>query len=51
MNGAAYVNEKLADEYQDLFELIDMLIMLKAPDFSNILDWRLQQENKLKQKK
>ncbi len=44
-----YVNEKLADEYQDLFELIDMLIMLKAPDFSNILEWRLQQENKLKQ--
>ncbi len=45
----AYVNEKLRDEYQDLFELIDLLIMLKAPDFSNILEWRLQQENKLKQ--
>lgn len=45
-----YVNEKLAGEYQELFKLIDMLVMLKAPDFSNILDWRLQQENKLKQK-
>lgn len=46
----AYVNKKLSDEYQSLFELIDMLIMLKAPDFSNILEWRLKQENKLKQK-
>jgi D-glycerate 3-kinase len=44
----AYVNAKLADEYQDLFKLIDLLIMLKAPDFSNTLEWRLQQENKLK---
>jgi len=45
-----YVNDQLAGQYQRLFELLDMLIMLKAPDFSNVLEWRLQQENKLKQK-
>ena len=27
-----------------------MLIMLKAPDFSNVIDWRLQQEKKLSEK-
>ena len=46
----AYVNAKLALEYQELFKMLDMLVMLKAPDFSNILDWRLQQEEKLKEK-
>lgn len=45
-----YVNEQLAGEYQELFELLEMLIMLKAPDFSNVLEWRLQQENKLREK-
>lgn len=45
-----YVNDKLANEYQELFKMLDMLLMLKAPDFSNILDWRLQQEEKLKEK-
>ncbi len=45
-----YVNEQLAGEYQELFKLLDMLLMLKAPDFANVLEWRLQQENKLKQK-
>jgi len=44
----AYVNKKLTVEYQELFKLLDLLIMLKAPDFSNILEWRLQQENKLR---
>jgi len=47
----AYINQKLAGEYQDLTDTLDMLIMLKAPDFSNVLDWRLQQENKLKEQK
>lgn len=46
----AYVNSKLAAEYQELFKMLDMLLMLKAPDFLNIIDWRLQQEEKLKEK-
>ena len=46
----AYVNDRLAGEYQELFELLDMLIMLKVPDFSKVLEWRLQQENKLREK-
>jgi D-glycerate 3-kinase len=44
----SYVNKKLTDEYQQLFALLDMLVMLKAPDFSNVIDWRLQQEEKLR---
>ncbi|MGA1741640.1 MAG: hypothetical protein ACO4AC_05675 [Pseudohongiellaceae bacterium] len=46
----SYVNEKLATEYQELFAMLDMLVMLKAPDFSNVIDWRLQQEEKLQAK-
>tara|TARA_R110000772_G_scaffold183368_5_gene294525 strand:- start:363 stop:1253 length:891 start_codon:yes stop_codon:yes gene_type:complete len=42
-----FVNEKLASEYQVLFSKIDMLLMLKAPGFENVLEWRNQQERKL----
>lgn len=46
----SYVNEKLVIEYQELFAKLDMLVMLKAPDFSNVIDWRLRQEEKLQAK-
>ena len=46
----AYVNKKLAVEYRELFDMLDMLIMLKAPNFLKTIDWRLQQENKLRMK-
>lgn len=42
-----YVNEKLASSYPSLFELIDTWVMLKAPDFDCVFNWRLEQENKL----
>jgi len=42
-----YVNEQLAVFYPNLFELIDIWIMLKAPSFECVFNWRLEQENKL----
>jgi D-glycerate 3-kinase len=45
-----YVNQQLALHYPKLFDLIDQMIMLKAPDFDCIFEWRLEQEQKLEQK-
>lgn len=42
-------NEFLATNYQELFETIDWLLMLKAPGFDAVYDWRLLQEKKLAQ--
>ncbi len=42
------VNNSLKNEYKKLFNKIDKLVYLKAPDFSHILNWRLKQEQKLK---
>ncbi len=41
------VNMKLAEEYQSLFKLIDYLIVLEAPSFDSVYEWRLLQEQKL----
>ena len=43
-----YANKKLAEEYQQLFSLIDRIVMLKAPGFHTVQAWRLQQEHKLR---
>ena len=43
-----YVNQQLRDVYPELFSLIDTWIMLKAPSFDCVYQWRLEQENKLK---
>ncbi len=45
-----YVNQQLAGEYQRLFGLLDTLVMLKAPSFDSVFNWRLEQEQKLGQK-
>lgn len=45
----AFVNQKLANEYSDLFALIDILVMLKIPNFEKVHEWRSLQEHKLKQ--
>lgn len=42
-----YVNTVLAGEYQELFALLDMLIMLKIKDFELVYQHRLQQEQDL----
>ncbi|ETN91533.1 nucleoside triphosphate hydrolase domain-containing protein [Gammaproteobacteria bacterium MOLA455] len=41
------VNQALAGEYQVLFGLLDELIMLQAPSFESVFNWRLEQEEKL----
>lgn len=41
-----YVNRRLA-EYQPLFEVIDVLAMLKAPSFEKVYEWRALQEKEL----
>lgn len=43
-----YVNRQLG-EYQPLFAMLDLLIMLKAPSFTQVYEWRLLQEEKLRE--
>ncbi|AWF79914.1 kinase [Microbulbifer sp. A4B17] len=43
-----YVNQQLAGAYQDLFSLIDVWVMLKAPSMQCIVEWRKLQEHKLR---
>lgn len=42
-----YINLQLKTCYRSLFACLDLLIMLKAPDFDCIRRWRLEQERKL----
>ena len=45
-----YVNKELAGDYQLLFDQLDYLLMLKAPDFEQVYQWRQKQEHKLAEK-
>lgn len=45
-----YVNDCLKGEYQVLYGMLDRLIMLKAPNFESVFNWRLEQEQKLRAK-
>ena len=45
-----YYNNKLKNEYLKLFNKFDSLIYFKSSSFSNVLKWRLKQENKLRKK-
>ena len=42
-----YVNQQLKEIYPPLFELLDALVFLSAPDFDCVLRWRTEQEEKL----
>ena len=42
----SYVNQQLKQNYQGLYQRIDHWIMLKAPSFDSVHEWRLEQENK-----
>ena len=42
-----FVNEKLISEYKTLFDKLDHLIVLQAPSFKCVYQWRLLQEKKL----
>lgn len=43
-----YANRALATTYQVLFEKIDLLVLLAAPSFDHVYQWRLQQERELR---
>jgi D-glycerate 3-kinase len=45
-----YVNTCLAGDYQTLFSGVDYLLMLRAPSFRCVADWRGEQEKKLAQR-
>lgn len=45
-----YVNAQLQLGYRELFAMLDARIMLQAPSFDCVFRWRLEQEEKLKQK-
>ncbi len=45
-----YVNQALTGSYQQLFTMVDQLVMLQAPSFDRVFQWRLEQEQKLVQK-
>ena len=45
-----YVNDALSADYQPLFSELNMLVMLAAPGFEQILEWRSLQEEKLRRR-
>ncbi|WDE14429.1 kinase [Thalassomonas haliotis] len=45
-----FVNHQLAQYYQPLYPYMDLWLMLKAPSFNCVYRWRLEQEQKLRQK-
>ena len=42
-----YVNDQLKGVYANLFDLLDVLIMLKVPSFEHVFAWRGLQEQRL----
>lgn len=42
-----HVNAQLSGAYQELFSMIDVLIMLKVPSMDAVFEWRSLQEKKL----
>ncbi len=44
-----HANEALLNDYQPLYPLMDLWLMLKAPSFDVVYQWRSEQEQKLAQ--
>ncbi len=44
----SYVNTCLAEQYAHLFTRLDALVLLAAPSFDCVLEWRQQQERELR---
>ena len=42
-----YVNQQIEGRYQDVNQMMDVWIMLQAPSFECVYQWRLEQEQKL----
>jgi D-glycerate 3-kinase len=45
-----YVNTQLQNHYQPLYGLMNEWVMLKAPSFAQVAEWREEQESKLRAK-
>ncbi|BDX06883.1 kinase [Planctobacterium marinum] len=45
-----WVNQQLLENYQPLHQMMDFWVMLQAPSFDNVFQWRLEQEQKLSAK-
>ncbi|GAA3960994.1 hypothetical protein [Allohahella marinimesophila] len=43
-----YVNAELEGAYAEWFSLLDHLLLIRAPDFTKVHQWRLEQEEKLR---
>lgn len=43
-----YANDRLREDYEPIFSLLDALVVLQAPGFSAVLEWRLHQERQLR---
>ncbi|WP_293905000.1 kinase [Phenylobacterium sp.] len=43
-----YIDRQLAEPYQALFARLDALVLLAAPGFEVVADWRTEQEHKLR---
>lgn len=46
-----YVNRELGGAYQALFAELDLLVMLRPPDFDHVYAWREQQEASLRRER
>ncbi len=45
-----YANDALAGPYQAMFGRLDLFVLLRAPSFEVVLDWRREQERKLRER-
>ncbi len=45
-----FVNQQVAQDYSEFYALVDFLVMLKAPSFDKVYEWRQNQEAKLAEK-
>ncbi|MDP5069338.1 MAG: hypothetical protein NWQ45_00410, partial [Congregibacter sp.] len=45
----SYSNRQLKDEYEPLYAQLDYWVMLAAPGFEQVLRWRMEQEQKLRE--
>jgi len=43
-----FINRQLSGSYQKIFSQIDLLVLLEAPSFNQVYDWRKLQEEKLR---
>jgi len=45
-----HVNNALAKQYQEVFQYLDSMLVIQAPSFDCVYEWRLQQEQRMIEK-